>query len=129
MRFIHFFMIFLALPLLAALGLELYLLFTASSGAMLHKLGVVWAHYHPASLRALAKNMAPEFMPYLKIILERKLVVVSATPLAFFLFMRWFLKFIGLRRVRREPDSLDRSSRANQILNRKPRDPYKYKWK
>jgi len=105
MRSFLLFMCFLVtLPLLGALGHDIWQAFNGKDGLDLTKpftfsaLGWIWKNCDPDSLKWARDNIDPDFWKsYIAPVLEQKSVIVAGIPALCVYALTFFLKFFGFR--------------------------------
>jgi len=100
MRGYTFLLTFLTLPVLGALGHDIYITYQDqdfNKPMMFSDVGYLWTHYHPESYNWARDNFSPESWGYLvAFVLEQKTMLVAAVPLAIAAVILAVLKLCGL---------------------------------
>ena len=91
---------FLILPVLGALGHDIYITYQDqdfNKPMMFSDVGYLWTHYHPESYNWARSNFSPESWSYLvTFILEQKTMLVAGIPFAIAGIILLVLKLLGL---------------------------------
>lgn len=84
MRGYTFLLSILALPVLAALGHDIYVTYQdqdLNKAMMFSNVGWLWTHYHAESFDTVRKSMSPENWHRLNVyVLEQKTILIAAVP-------------------------------------------------
>lgn len=100
MRGYTFLLLFLALPVLGALGHDVYITYQDqdfTKEMMFSDVGYLWTHYHPESYNWAHRNFSPENWQYLvAFVLEQKTILVAAVPLLLAAAILAVLRLLGL---------------------------------
>ncbi|MDB5490990.1 MAG: hypothetical protein JWO78_839 [Micavibrio sp.] len=100
MRGYTFLLSFLTLPVLGAIGHDIYITYKDQDfdkTMMFSDVGYLWTHYHPDSFAWARTNLEPETWQHvITPVLEQSTILVSATPLILTAAVLAALKLLGL---------------------------------
>ncbi len=121
---IGLFLFIVAIPILIALGHDLYLFYiNMERGFMLSTPGFIWTQYHPESYKWIVEQTAPRWWPYINFVLGLKAVVVAAFFSSFILILTGIIKIISPSQGGSTSSS---EKRIDKILGNKTKSRIKY---
>lgn len=135
MRGVHFFMLLVLIPAIAAFGHDIYLFTQNSSvdavpgalqedgegiGHFFADLGFIWTTYEPESYKQTVEAMEPEDWAIINKVLARKAVVVGLVFAGFFYVLLFLLKLLKVWPFRENAaERFGQNKRVDEIMGRK----------
>jgi hypothetical protein len=121
MRGVHLFLFLITLPVIAAIGYDLYLWYEHQDRPFqMTTPGWIWTQNDPESYKMVLDMVAPETWRWINFVLGQKTIAVTGAFAGVFYVLAFILKILGLWPFQSEKGAIyGEQSRKDKILSQK----------